>query len=73
MSSWWDALRQLTVVSMIAAIIDLLIPSGGMKKYVRLVTGLLIMLLLLRPIASLFLGNEAEADIVAQILEMMEQ
>ncbi|MDR2504969.1 MAG: stage III sporulation protein AF [Oscillospiraceae bacterium] len=70
MSSWADALRQLVVISLIAALIDLLIPSGGMKKYVRLVTGLLIMLLLLRPIASLFLGGAADEDVVMRLLTM---
>ena len=72
MGPWWDALRQLTAMTLIATMLDMLMPSGSMKKYTRLVSGLVIMLLVLRPIAGLFLGSAAETDVVERLMNMTE-
>jgi len=72
MGPWWDALRQLTAMTLIAKVLDMLMPSGSMKKYTRLVSGLVIMLLVLRPIAGLFLGSAAETDVVERLMNMTE-
>ena len=72
MGPWWDTVRQMATMTLIATILDLLMPSGSMKKYARLVSGLVLMLLLLRPIAGLFIGGVAEGDIVARLMDVID-
>jgi len=45
---------QIVIFIILATIIDMLVPSSSMQKYVRLVAGLVLLLLLLQPIFSLF-------------------
>uniref|UniRef100_UPI0018E19CA6 stage III sporulation protein AF n=1 Tax=Virgibacillus massiliensis TaxID=1462526 RepID=UPI0018E19CA6 len=45
---------QIILFLLLAAIIDLFIPSGSMKKYIKLVVGLILILILLKPIFFLF-------------------
>ncbi|WP_373892741.1 stage III sporulation protein AF [Virgibacillus natechei] len=45
---------QIIIFLLLAAIIDLLIPATSMKKYIKLVVGLILILILLQPIFYLF-------------------
>ncbi len=47
-------ITQIVIFILLATIIDLLIPNIGMKKYIKLVIGLILILILLSPIFSLF-------------------
>ncbi|CDQ39694.1 MULTISPECIES: stage III sporulation protein AF [Virgibacillus] len=49
-----DWVTQIILFLLLAAIIDLIIPSGSMKKYIKLVVGLILILILLKPIFFLF-------------------
>src|SRR5690625_1558185 len=50
-SSW---VMQIIVFLLLAIIIDLLVPTTSMKKYIKLVVGLILMLIFLKPIFYLF-------------------
>jgi stage III sporulation protein AF len=45
---------QIIVFLLLAAVIDLLIPANAMKKYIRLVVGLVLILIFLKPVFFLF-------------------
>ncbi|GAA0416717.1 MAG: stage III sporulation protein AF [Bacillota bacterium] len=45
---------QIILFLLLAAIIDLLVPSNSMKKYIKLVVGLILILILLKPIFYIF-------------------
>ncbi|MBP1969715.1 stage III sporulation protein AF [Virgibacillus natechei] len=45
---------QIVIFLILAAVIDLIIPSTHMKKYIKLVVGLILILILLQPIFYLF-------------------
>ncbi|HLR71398.1 MAG TPA: stage III sporulation protein AF, partial [Pseudogracilibacillus sp.] len=45
---------QIIMFILLASIIDLLTPESAMKKYIKLVVGLLLILILMQPIFSLF-------------------
>ena len=45
---------QMIIFILLAAIIDLLIPANAMKKYVKLIFGLILMLIFLKPLFYLF-------------------
>lgn len=45
---------QIIIFLLLASIIDLLIPATAMKKYIKLVVGLILMLIFLKPIFYLF-------------------
>lgn len=49
-----DWVTQIIVFVLLAAVIDLLIPDNGMKKYVKLTVGLIMILIFLKPIFYLF-------------------
>ncbi|WP_405101248.1 stage III sporulation protein AF [Oceanobacillus sp. FSL H7-0719] len=49
-----DWIAQIIIFILLATIIDLLIPNIGMKKYIKLVIGLILILILLAPIFALF-------------------
>ncbi|WP_127585982.1 stage III sporulation protein AF [Paenibacillus koleovorans] len=51
MSDW---LKQVILVILLAAFVDLLMPNNGLQRYVRTVLGLFILLTLLTPIFTLF-------------------
>lgn len=57
MTSWWDVLKQLTAMTLCATIIDLALPTGSMRRYARLVSGLIMMYLMLRPMSALLTGS----------------
>src|SRR5690625_3318494 len=48
---------QIIIFLLLAAIIDLLIPRNSLKKYVKLVSGLILMLIFLKPLFYLFNFN----------------
>lgn len=58
LASW---LKQLILVVIIATILDLLLPSDTMQRYVRLVMGLVILVLILSPILSV-IKNDWDID-----------
>ncbi|WP_047984165.1 stage III sporulation protein AF [Ornithinibacillus californiensis] len=45
---------QIIIFILLATIIDLLVPTGGMKKYIKFVIGLILILIFLQPIFYLF-------------------
>lgn len=45
---------QIIVFLLLAAVIDLLVPATAMKKYIRLVVGLILILIFLKPVFFLF-------------------
>jgi len=51
---WKEWIYQIIVFLILAAIIDLLIPSSRMQKYVRLAVGMIMMLIFLKPVFYLF-------------------
>ncbi|UJL44814.1 stage III sporulation protein AF [Virgibacillus sp. NKC19-16] len=56
---------QIIIFLLLAAIIDLLVPATSMKKYIKLVVGLILILILLQPIFYLFninIQNELESS-----------
>ncbi|MFB5759519.1 stage III sporulation protein AF [Paenibacillus medicaginis] len=58
--SWLgEWLRHLVMIVLLAAFVDLILPSRSMERYVRLVLSLLILLTLISPIAQLLRGNPA--------------
>ncbi|MEN2464735.1 stage III sporulation protein AF [Ornithinibacillus sp. FSL M8-0202] len=52
---------QIIVFILLATIIDLLVPTGGMKKYIKFVIGLVLILIFLQPIFYLFKVDIKEA------------
>ena len=68
MSSWWDGLRSLTALTLCVTLIDWILPSGSMRKYARLVCGLVMLWTLLRPISALFIGNPETDTLLHTIL-----
>jgi len=57
---------QIIIFLLLAAIIDLLIPKNSMKKYVKLVIGLILMLIFLKPLFYLFhfdIKNDLESSL----------
>ncbi|WP_163969966.1 stage III sporulation protein AF [Oceanobacillus halotolerans] len=49
-----DWITQIIIFVLLATIIDLLIPQTSMKKYIKLVVGLILLLIFLKPIFYLF-------------------
>lgn len=54
LSGW---LRELILVVLLAAFVDMLLPNRSMERYVKLVLSLLILLTLITPIINLLSGN----------------
>ncbi|WP_042145878.1 stage III sporulation protein AF [Paucisalibacillus sp. EB02] len=52
---------QIIIFILLATIIDLLIPAGGMKKYIKFVIGLILILIFLQPIFYIFKVDIQEA------------
>ncbi len=68
-SGW---LRHMVILVLFAAILDMILPSSTMQKYVRAVIGLVIVLSLLLPIRALFNGvmsGKWEAAISVPLLQ----
>lgn len=59
---------QIILFVILAAIIDLLIPVDAMKKYVKLAVGLILILILLKPVFYLF-----DADIEQAVETSIDQ
>ncbi|HML48554.1 MAG TPA: stage III sporulation protein AF [Clostridia bacterium] len=72
MSTLWEALKRLTALVMVATLADLLMPTGAMRRYARLVSGLILMLLILQPLAQAFLGALPEKASLQAILQELE-
>jgi stage III sporulation protein AF len=60
---------QIILFIVIASIIDLLVPADSMKKYVKLVVGLILILILLEPIFHVF-NTDIEKSIEMSINEL---
>ncbi|MFC4558778.1 stage III sporulation protein AF [Virgibacillus kekensis] len=52
---------QIIIFLLVASLIDLLIPATSMKKYIKLVVGLILVLIFLKPIFMLFDFNAQDA------------
>lgn len=52
---------QIIIFLLLASIVDLLIPATAMKKYVKLVVGLILILIFLKPVFALFDMNVQQA------------
>jgi len=57
MSAFFDYLRNISYYLLFAALVGLVVPSGKYKKYVSLVMGLILLVLMLQPIRHFF-GTE---------------
>lgn len=53
--------RGLVLLVVLASLLEMLLPMGGMKRFVRLTMGLLIMLGIVRPVVAL-LGGQIDVD-----------
>lgn len=62
LASW---IKQLVLVVILATFVDLLLPDNKMKRYARLVVGLLILLLILSPVLTLFKGDWSPERLLA--------
>ncbi|WP_353947936.1 stage III sporulation protein AF [Sporolactobacillus sp. Y61] len=51
LSGW---ISQLVLIVLFAVILEILLPSGGFQKYVKLVVGLVLIVVLLDPVMKLF-------------------
>lgn len=60
---------QIILFIILAAIIDLLIPVDSMKKYVKLAVGLILILILLKPVFYLF-NTDIEQAVETSINEL---
>lgn len=62
---------QIIIFLLLAVIIDLLIPKTSMKKYVKLVIGLILMLIFLKPVFLLF-SIDFQSDLSSSFKEIYE-
>ena len=60
---------QIIIFIILATIIDLLIPATNMKKYIKLVVGLILILILLKPIFYLF-NIDIEKSLESSLLQV---
>ncbi|CAH1194720.1 hypothetical protein PAECIP111892_01820 [Paenibacillus auburnensis] len=60
-------LRELILVVLMAAFVEMLLPSKSMERYARLVLSLLVLLTMLSPIVSLLKGDAAKELSVAMV------
>jgi stage III sporulation protein AF len=69
----WDGfaalLRNLTALTLCITLIDWLLPAGSMRKYARLVCGLVMLWALLRPISAVFIGSAQTDQMMSGILQ----
>lgn len=63
---------QIIIFLLLAAIIDLLVPATSMKKYIKLVVGLILILILLQPIFYLFNIN-IQNELKSSFLQLSEE
>ncbi|WP_087971647.1 stage III sporulation protein AF [Oceanobacillus rekensis] len=63
---------QIILFIIIASIVDLLVPADTMKKYVKLVVGLILILILLEPIFHVF-NTDIEKSIETSINELQQE
>jgi stage III sporulation protein AF len=67
LKSW---ITSIVVVVIFMALIDIILPSNSLKKYARLVFGLIVIVIIINPLFSLFSKN---ADIEASINQYMDK
>ena len=63
---------QIIIFLLLATIIDLLIPATSMKKYIKLVVGLILMLILLKPIFFMF-SIDFQSELESAFTELYEE
>lgn len=63
---------QIIIFLLLAAIIDLLVPATSMKKYIKLVVGLILILILLQPVFHLFNIN-IKNELKSSFLQLSEE
>ncbi|HLS60637.1 MAG TPA: stage III sporulation protein AF [Virgibacillus sp.] len=67
-----DWVTQIIVFILLAAVIDLIIPTTSMRKYIKLVVGLIFILLFLQPVFYLF-SVDIESEIESSITGLYEE
>lgn len=65
-------LRELILIVLMAAFVEMLLPSKSMERYARLVLSLLVLLTMLSPVISLLKGDAAEELSVAIVQQDQE-
>ncbi|WP_368652051.1 stage III sporulation protein AF [Ornithinibacillus sp. 4-3] len=81
MTFFMEWARQIIIYLLIAAIVDLIIPDISLKKYIKLVFGLILILLFLQPIfhvlkltpADIFLPSYTELNSYIEVEEQVDQ
>lgn len=63
---------QIIIFILLATIIDLLVPAGGMKKYIKFVIGLILILIFLQPIFHLF-NIDIKQAVNSSLFALMEE
>lgn len=63
---------QIIIFLLLAAVIDLIIPTTSMRKYIKLVVGLIFILLFLQPVFYLF-SVDIESELESSITELYEE
>lgn len=67
-----DWIEQIIVFILLATIVDLIVPANAMKKYVKLVIGLILILIFLRPVFFLFDIN-IQQSLETSVSELSEE
>ncbi|WP_010274058.1 stage III sporulation protein AF [Paenibacillus senegalensis] len=68
-----DWLKQLIIIVMLAAFVDLLLPNSAMQRYVKLVVSLFLVLILLSPIIQLLNSPKEVEQMIASIDEQHQR
>lgn len=63
---------QIIIFILLATIIDLLIPATSMKKYIKLIMGLILMLIFLKPVFFLF-SIDFQSELTSSFEEIYEE
>src|SRR5690625_991894 len=67
-----DWVTQIIIFLLLAAVIDLIVPTTTMRKYIKLVVGLVFILLFLQPVFYLF-SVDIESELDSSITELYEE
>lgn len=70
MAAFFEYVRNITYYLLFAALAGMAVPSGPYQKYVRLVTGLVLVCLLLRPLLPLVEGGLPVTELFAGIVSV---
>lgn len=68
MAAFFDYIRNITYYLLFAALVNMAAPGGKYKKYVALVTGLILVCLILHPLTTLLDGGLPVTELYARIV-----